>query len=72
VVVDYSPPGWEKSVLEATNNQGTDIVFEGAGGELGTTAFTVVKDGGWFRRTALRVAASRRTTLRTRNAAGSR
>jgi NADPH:quinone reductase len=48
VVIDYSQPGWEKSVLEATKNQGADIVFEGAGGELGATAFTVVKDGGWF------------------------
>ncbi|MGW1347142.1 zinc-binding dehydrogenase [Kribbella sp. NPDC002412] len=48
VVVDYSKPGWEKLVLEATNNQGADIVFEGAGGQLGATAFTVVKDGGWF------------------------
>jgi NADPH:quinone reductase len=48
VVIDYSAPGWEKSVLEATDNQGPDIVFDGAGGELGTTAFTVVKDGGWF------------------------
>ncbi|MEI8410555.1 MULTISPECIES: zinc-binding dehydrogenase [unclassified Kribbella] len=48
VVIDYSQPGWEKSVLEATNNEGADIVFEGAGGQLGATAFTVVKDGGWF------------------------
>jgi NADPH:quinone reductase len=48
VVIDYSKPGWEKLVLEATNNHGADIVFEGAGGQLGATAFTVVKDGGWF------------------------
>ena len=48
VVIDYSKPGWEKLVLEATNGRGADIVFEGAGGELGATAFTVVKDGGWF------------------------
>jgi NADPH:quinone reductase len=48
VVIDYSQPGWEKLLLEATNNQGADIVFEGAGGQLGATAFTVVKDGGWF------------------------
>ncbi|WP_406052956.1 zinc-binding dehydrogenase [Kribbella sp. NBC_00889] len=46
VVVDYSRPGWDKLVLDATN--GADIVFEGAGGELGATAFTIVKDGGWF------------------------
>ncbi|MEU4607164.1 zinc-binding dehydrogenase [Kribbella sp. NPDC023972] len=48
VVIDYSKPSWEKLVLEATGNQGADIVFEGAGGQLGATAFTVVKDGGWF------------------------
>ena len=48
VVIDYSQPGWEKLVLEATNNQGVDIVFEGAGSQFGAIAFTVVKDGGWF------------------------
>ena len=48
VVIDYGRPGWEKLVLEATSNHGADVVFEGAGGELGTTAFTVVRDGGWF------------------------
>jgi NADPH2:quinone reductase len=48
VVVDYSEPGWEKSVLEATNGRGVDVVFEGAGGKLGATAFGVVKDNGWF------------------------
>ncbi|WUJ71086.1 zinc-binding dehydrogenase [Kribbella soli] len=48
VLIDYSKPSWEKLVLEATNNRGADIVFEGAGGELGAAAFSVVKDGGWF------------------------
>ncbi|TWD73176.1 NADPH2:quinone reductase [Kribbella amoyensis] len=48
VVVDYSVPGWEKLVLEATNGRGVDVVFEGAGGELGATAFTTLKHGGWF------------------------
>ncbi len=48
VVIDYSQPGWEKAVLEATGGRGADVVFEGAGGELGATAFGVVKDGGWF------------------------
>jgi NADPH2:quinone reductase len=48
VVIDYSKPGWETLGLEATGNQGADIVFEGAGGQLGATAFTVVKHGGWF------------------------
>lgn len=48
VLLDYSRPGWEKSVLEATNGRGAGIVFEGAGGELGAAAFSVVADGGWF------------------------
>jgi len=46
VVVDYTLPGWEKLVLEATN--GVDVVFEGAGGTFGAAAFSTVKDGGWF------------------------
>jgi NADPH2:quinone reductase len=48
VAIDYSEPGWEKSVLEATNGKGVDVVFEGAGGKLGGAAFSTVKDGGWF------------------------
>jgi NADPH2:quinone reductase len=48
VVVDYSQPGWEKLVLEATNGRGIDVAFEGAGGQLGATAFGTVTDGGWF------------------------
>jgi NADPH:quinone reductase len=48
VVIDYSVEGWEKSVLEATNNEGVDIAFDGAGGALGAIAFSTMKDGGWF------------------------
>ncbi|MEV6417805.1 zinc-binding dehydrogenase [Kribbella sp. NPDC051718] len=48
VVIDYSVEGWQKLVLEATNGDGVDVVFEGAGGELGAAAFSTVKDGGWF------------------------
>lgn len=48
VLIDYGKPGWEKLVLEATNGRGAGIVFEGAGGELGAAAFSVVKDGGWI------------------------
>jgi NADPH2:quinone reductase len=48
VLIDYSKPAWEKLVLEATSNRGADIVFEGAGGELGATAFAVTKNGGWI------------------------
>jgi NADPH2:quinone reductase len=46
VVIDYTLPAWEKLVLEAT--KGVEVVFEGAGGTLGTAAFSTVKDGGWF------------------------
>ncbi|QNE22543.1 zinc-binding dehydrogenase [Kribbella qitaiheensis] len=46
VVIDYTTPGWEKLVLDAT--LGVDVVFEGAGGKLGAAAFSTVKDGGWF------------------------
>ncbi|MDX6262858.1 MAG: NADPH:quinone reductase, partial [Kribbellaceae bacterium] len=48
VVIDYSVDGWQKLVLEATNSEGVDIAFEGAGGELGAVAFSTTKDGGWF------------------------
>ncbi|MEU4396018.1 zinc-binding dehydrogenase [Kribbella sp. NPDC023855] len=48
VVIDYSVEGWEKLVLEATNGAGVDVAFEGAGGQLGATAFGTVKDGGWI------------------------
>ncbi|GAA1556117.1 zinc-binding dehydrogenase [Kribbella hippodromi] len=48
VLIDYSHPGWEKAVLEVTNNRGAGIVFEGAGGELGAAAFRATADGGWI------------------------
>jgi NADPH2:quinone reductase len=48
VVIDYSQPGWDKLVLEATNGAGADVTFEGAGGTLGATAFTVAADRSWF------------------------
>ncbi|MEV8376624.1 zinc-binding dehydrogenase [Kribbella sp. NPDC056861] len=48
VVIDYSVAGWDKLVLEATNGQGIDVAFEGAGGELGAVGFGTVRDGGWI------------------------
>lgn len=48
VLIDYGKPSWDKSVLEATDNRGAGIVFEGAGGALGTTAYGVTRDGGWI------------------------
>ncbi len=48
VVVDYSEPGWEKKVLEAAGGAGTQVVFEGAGGQLGKAAFETLAPGGWI------------------------
>jgi NADPH2:quinone reductase len=48
VVVDYSEQGWEKLVLEATGGKRVDVVFEGAGAQLGKAAFETLKDGGWI------------------------
>jgi NADPH2:quinone reductase len=48
VVVDYSEPGWTSLVREATGGAGADVVFDGAGGEIGQAAFAVTADGGRF------------------------
>jgi NADPH:quinone reductase len=48
VVVDYSEPGWTSRVREATGGAGADVVFDGAGGEIGRAAFEVTADGGRF------------------------
>jgi NADPH:quinone reductase len=48
VVVDYSEPGWTSLVREATGGTGADVVFDGAGGEIGQAAFAVTADGGRF------------------------
>lgn len=47
-VVDYSEPGWTKQVTEATGGDGPDVVFDGAGGQLGREAFEIIADGGRF------------------------
>jgi len=46
--VDYSEPGWTGRVLELTGGQGVDVVFDGAGGELGAASFGIVARGGRF------------------------
>ncbi|WP_040710677.1 zinc-binding dehydrogenase [Nocardiopsis potens] len=46
--VDYSEAGWRDRVLEITGGKGVDRVVDGAGGELGTSAFALVSDGGRF------------------------
>jgi NADPH2:quinone reductase len=48
VTVDYSEPGWAKHVHEITAGHGADVVFDGAGGQLGAAAFDVTATGGRF------------------------
>ena len=45
-VVDYSEPGWPERVREATDGAGADVVFDGAGGQIGRAAFEVTARGG--------------------------
>ncbi len=46
--VDYTEPGWTKRVLDATGGTGPDVVFDGAGGEVGRAAFDITARGGRF------------------------
>ncbi|MQA84873.1 MAG: zinc-binding dehydrogenase [Streptosporangiales bacterium] len=48
VAVDYSEAGWSERVREATGGTGVDVVFDGAGGEIGAAAFEIVAPGGRF------------------------
>jgi NADPH2:quinone reductase len=48
VVVDYSDPGWLAEVRDATGGAGPDVVFDGAGGDLGQAAFELTAPGGRF------------------------
>lgn len=45
VTVDYTQPGWIERVREATDG-GAALVYEGAGGQLGTATLRAVADGG--------------------------
>lgn len=47
VVVDYSHPGWIARVREATGG-GAALVYDGAGGPLGTATVDALADGGRF------------------------
>ena len=47
-VVHYSEPGWNRQVLEVTAGHGPDVVFDGAGGALGRSAFAIIAGGGRF------------------------
>jgi NADPH2:quinone reductase len=48
VTVDYSETDWADRVQEATGGTGVDVVFDGVGGDIGRTAFGLVRDGGRF------------------------
>jgi len=48
LAVDYSEPGWAKRVHEFTGGRGADVVFDGAGGQLGGAAFGATAAGGRF------------------------
>jgi NADPH:quinone reductase len=48
VTVDYSEPGWPQDVLTATAGIRPDVVFDGAGTDLGQVAFAITADGGRF------------------------
>lgn len=47
VTVDYSEPGWTDAVRSAAGT-GLDVVFDGAGGQLGRDAFELTARGGRF------------------------
>jgi NADPH2:quinone reductase len=48
VTVDYREEDWADRVQEVTGGTGVDMVFDGVGGDIGRTAFGLVRDGGRF------------------------
>lgn len=46
--VDYSTPGWADRVRELTGGTGVAAAFDGAGSEIGRTAFDLTAQGGRF------------------------
>jgi NADPH2:quinone reductase len=46
VTVDYTAPGWTQTVARLTG--GVDVVLDGVGGDIGTQAYGMLKDGGRF------------------------
>ena len=70
--VDYSEPGWAGRVRELTGGNGVDVVFDGAGGELGRASFGIMAPTAGSPRTASRPAGSPPSTRPRRPAAGSR
>lgn len=47
-LIDYSQPDWSDQVRAATDGAGVDVVFDGAGGQLGRSAFEITVRGGRF------------------------
>lgn len=47
-VIDYSAPDWTDRVREETDGAGVDVVFDGAGGQIGRAAFEATARGGRF------------------------
>ncbi|WP_040835086.1 zinc-binding dehydrogenase [Nocardia brevicatena] len=47
-VIDYSQDDWAEQVVAATGGSGPRVVFDGAGGALGSAALAVTADGGRF------------------------
>jgi NADPH2:quinone reductase len=48
IAIDYAETGWTDRALAATGGQGPDVVFDGAGGDLGDAALQIVPGGGLF------------------------
>jgi NADPH2:quinone reductase len=46
VTVDYSQDGWERQVRALVGE--VDVVFDGVGGDIGLTAFSLLRAGGRF------------------------
>ncbi|WP_433501221.1 zinc-binding dehydrogenase [Sphaerimonospora sp. CA-214678] len=44
--VDYSLPGWERTVAETTGGEGVDLVFDGVGGRIGAQGLAALRTGG--------------------------
>ncbi|GAA3840367.1 zinc-binding dehydrogenase [Sphaerisporangium flaviroseum] len=48
LAVDYTEPGWDERVAEVTGGKGPDVVFDGAGGDIGRAAYEITAQGGRF------------------------
>jgi NADPH2:quinone reductase len=46
--IDYSDPDWPAPARRAAGDRGFEVVFDGAGGDVGTAAVGLTEDGGRF------------------------